>query len=392
MSSQFYRAGCRQSIRLHSLLAALLTGLLVCLSTAAEAASPGTEPWSGWQRFKELYVSRDGRVIDASVPQLITTSEGQSYGLFLALVANDREAFSTLLRWTQNNLARGNLRATLPAWQWGRAADGSWRVLDANPASDADLWIAYSLVQAGRLWCDAELSTLGSELAARILREEVVLIPGLGATLLPGPKGFVEQQTWRLNASYLPIQVLRALAPSDVQWREVLRTSERVIIASAPRGYAADWIQYRRNEGFITDRLTRGIGSYNAIRVYLWAGTLPAADPLHTKLARLLAPMVESTAQRREPVESVDSNTLVKNGSGAAGFSAALLPMLANAKQSAAFAAHRERVANESLRDASAYYSDVLSLFGLGWVEHRYEFTTNGNLGVAWKRTCSAPR
>ena len=368
----------------------LIAALLMCALHAASAASQ--PPWPAWQRFKELYVSHDGRVIDASVPEQITTSEGQSYGLLFALIANDREAFGNLLRWTQNNLARGDLHRSLPAWQWGRTSEGSWRVLDANPASDADVWIAYSLSQAGRLWCDAELGKLGNELAARILREEVVSIPGLGATLLPGPKGFVEQQTWRLNASYLPIQVLRSFTRNDAQWREVLQSSERVIFASAPRGFAADWIQYRSRDGFITDHDTRGIGSYNAIRVYLWAGMLPAADPLHAKLARQLAPMVASTAQREAPVESIDSNTLVKSGNGAAGFSAALLPMLANAKQAAALQAHRARVASQSLQNGQAYYSDVLSLFGLGWLEQRYEFSAGGQLGVGWKSTCPAAR
>ena len=35
-----------------------------------------------------------GRVIDPSTPSGQTTSEGQSYGLFYALVANDRDSFA----------------------------------------------------------------------------------------------------------------------------------------------------------------------------------------------------------------------------------------------------------------------------------------------------------
>jgi endoglucanase len=373
-----------------ALLPALLLSLL-CSSTAACAAE--TQPtWPAWQRFQQLYVSRDGRVIDASVPQRITTSEGQAYGLFFALVANDRAAFANLLRWTQDNLSRGDLERRLPAWQWGHAEDGSWRVLDPNPAADADVWLAYNFLQAGRLWCDAKLAALGRALAARVLREEVVLIPGLGATLLPGPKGFVEQQTWRLNASYSPMQLLRSLVREDAQWREVLRSSERVILASAPRGFAADWIQFRADTGFITDRTTHGIGSYNAIRVYLWAGMLAKADPLRAKLAQQLAPMASSTAQRSAPVESIDSTTLLTSGVGSTGFSAALLPMLANAKYGAALQAHRSRVIEQYLQSDQAYYSDVLSLFGLGWIERRYEFAANGNLNVPWKQACAAAR
>ena len=42
-----------------------------------------------------------------------TTSEGQSYALFFALAANDREAFDKILLWTENNLADGSLKALL---------------------------------------------------------------------------------------------------------------------------------------------------------------------------------------------------------------------------------------------------------------------------------------
>jgi endoglucanase len=30
--------------------------------------------------------------------------------------------------------------------------DKNWAVIDTNSASDADIWIAWSLLEAGRLW------------------------------------------------------------------------------------------------------------------------------------------------------------------------------------------------------------------------------------------------
>ncbi|MEK9939779.1 MAG: glycosyl hydrolase family 8, partial [Methylotenera sp.] len=79
----------------------------------------------------------------------MTTSEGQAYALFFALVANDQPQFERLLQWTQLNLAQGNLATNLPAWHWGQKADGSWGVIDGNSASDADIWIVYTLLEAG---------------------------------------------------------------------------------------------------------------------------------------------------------------------------------------------------------------------------------------------------
>jgi endoglucanase len=373
---------------------ALLVGWLLTLWSAALPAAPscGANGWPNWQRYQSLYVSADGRVIDASTPAQITTSEGQSYALFFALVANDRAAFRKVLEWTQNNLAQGDLGRRLPAWQWGANADGDWQVLDDNPASDADLWIAYTLGEAGRLWHEPAYIALGKRVAQRILQEEVALIPGLGTTLLPAPRGFVRGRDWRLNASYAPLQVLRGLArqTGNELWSDLRTTSAKLIIASAPRGFAADWTTYRVPDGFMIDAETQGVGSYNAIRVYLWAGMLANGDSLRAKLVQLLAPMASDTAARTEPIESVNTQTLVKQGSGSPGFSAALLPLLASAKQPQALSSHRERVEREALQEP-AYYSDSLALFGLGWLDERYRFDAAGQLIVSWQ-TCRRAR
>lgn len=94
--------------------------LSICMLAAAQASAACR--WPAWEQFKQEYVSAEGRVIDPSDSRKITTSEGQSYGLFFALAANDREGFRKLFEWTQNNLAEGDLRAHLPGWLWGKRA------------------------------------------------------------------------------------------------------------------------------------------------------------------------------------------------------------------------------------------------------------------------------
>jgi len=358
----------------------------------AQAGDGSCVRWRQWQEFKRLYLSEDGRVIDASTPQVITVSEGQAYALMFALIANDPATFVKILRWTQDNMAGGNLERSLPAWKWGRADDGKWSVLDRNPAADADLWMSYALAQGARLWHNAGYAQLAHAMAELILREEVSLIPGLGATLLPGAKGFVVQQTWRLNASYAPIEVLRALGrlSDERQWAAVLESSQRVIAASAPRGFAADWILYRESGGFSADATTAGVGSYNAIRVYLWAGMLAEGDPQAAGLAQQLKPMAAAAAQRPPPA-SIDTNTLEARGEAPPGFLAALLPLLVHFKFTDAVQAYRQRIEAESLKDNQHYYSDALTLFGLGWLEGRFHFDRHGELQVAWTGPCRAP-
>ncbi len=368
----------------------VVLGSLTLLADTALGAGVRCEAWPAWQRFKLLYLSEDGRVIDASTPRQITTSEGQSYALFFALVGNDRAAFDQILRWTQNNLAAGSLEKHLPAWQWGRADNDEWRVLDPNAASDADLWIAYTLGEAGRLWKEHWYSQLGAAVASNIVRQEVATLPELGPTLLPAPIGFADEHSWRLNPSYLPLSILRGIARHTREpiWNQIALSSERVIMGSAPRGFAADWVEYTA-DGFVPDRKTKGVGSYDAIRVYMWAGMLPASEPSRDRINAVLKPMLNVVAKRPAPVERVDTVTLEMQGDGSPGFSAAMLPMLASAHMSAALQTHRQRAADESLQGNQGYYSDVLSLFGLGWLEQRFRFNRAGLLNVRWTPACN---
>jgi endoglucanase len=381
----------RATLRLVVAVCASLYALLNTMGVAHAAASQ-CEIWPEWERFKQFYLSADGRVIDASTPRLITVSEGQSYALTFALIANDPQAFERVLRWTQNNLAHGDLSRTLPAWQWGRDDEGAWRVLDENSASDADLWIAYALTQAGRLWRNSDYLSLGQAVSEQILRNEVALVPGLGTTLLPGPKGFVEQQTWRLNASYTPIQLLRSMKARSRNplWEQLLASSPQVIVGSAPKGAASDWIGYRTSGGFVADTATHGIGSYDAIRVYLWAGMLAPSDPLQKSLTHRFDPLVTLLSARAQPPETIEPDTLTTHGDGQIGFSAALMPLLSLAKASAALNSYRSRVQSGALQNDQHYYSDVLSLFGMGWMQARYRFDGSGDLHPQWTQPCNA--
>lgn len=68
--------------------ALLLWGLL-CPALAADTTA--CLAWPAWEDFKATFLSQDGRVIDLSTPQQQSTSEGQAYALFFALVADDRK-------------------------------------------------------------------------------------------------------------------------------------------------------------------------------------------------------------------------------------------------------------------------------------------------------------
>lgn len=374
------------------MIARLAAWLLLSLACAQAGAAAPCSVWPDWQGFRDKFVSADGRVVDRGSAQAVTTSEGQSYALFFALVANDRAAFDRLLQWTGNNLAGGDLTARLPAWQWGKRSDGSWGVIDANAAGDADLWIAYALAEAGRLWQDARYAALADLLAARILREETDDLPGLGRTLLPGPHGFHNQPgAWKLNPSYAPLQLMQrmaALYPKS-QWQAMPAASADLVARSAPLGFAPEWAIYDARRGFQPDPGTHGEGSFNAIRVYLWAGMLAADDPRRAALVKRFAPMTAYVVANDVPPATADAQGGTAADAGPDGFSAALLPLLRAAGQADAADKQRLRlVARRTLDRDDNYYDQVLALFGLGWDDGQYAFDRDGMLLPRW--TCAA--
>ncbi|GGI17196.1 glucanase [Oxalicibacterium faecigallinarum] len=369
---------------------ALLTGAMLPSSVAMDATAISCkQKWPAWEAFKWNFISRDGRVIDASLETEGTTSEGQSYALFFALVANDQPMFEKVLNWTENNLADGDLTARLPAWLWGKNKEGQWGVIDSNAASDSDLWIAYALGEAGRLWDNRRYIALSSLMASRILREETANIPGLGLTLLPGPIGFTLSPTsWRLNPSYMPLQLMQWFAEvgKDTRWAKLLQSSRRIIFESAEQGYSPDWIIYEQDKGFRIDTEgdEKGEGAYNAIRVYLWAGMLAHESEDRQRLLDRFAPMANLVEQQGYPPESVNIQTGRSNRAGPPGFSAAMLPFLAASGRTEAVTQQLQRLQASPIA-ADSYYGQVLGLFGLGWREQRYVFKRSGHLKPMWE-------
>lgn len=355
---------------------------------APGAASAGACAWPAWEQYRQAMLSPDGRVIDHSSAQLVSTSEGQSYGLFFALLGNDPASFAKVLRWTQDNLAGGDLNRQLPAWQWGQDKDGQWRVLDANNASDADLWIAYSLLEAGRLWHRDDYQVLGRNLLWRTAAQSLRTLPGLGLMLLPGTVGFDSADGWRLNASYLPPQLLARFAAEAPIWAELASNTQRLLLEGSPKGLVPDWQLWKAGQGWGVDGQKGAVGSYDAIRVYLWAGMLANDAPGRASLLEHLQPMAQLTAAQGFVPERVDSATGTASGTGPVGFSAALLPLLAaSPAQAAALATQRQRLEQQPPL-ADAYYNQSLALFGQGWDQQRYRFDKDGHLVPNWTAAC----
>lgn len=373
-----------------------MKALLLCVLLWVLAVQPLTAAakWPLWESYTAFFLDPAGRILDHEAADR-TTSEGQSYALFFSLVANDRVRFNRILAWTQTNLGRGDLGAQLPAWLWS-GRDGVWKVTDKGSASDADLWIAYTLLEAGRHWRDPRLTSLGRRLAALILQQEVADLPGLGPMLLPGASGFKTSDAWyQLNASYLPVQLLLALSThtGDPRWQQIAAAVPQVLEGSSVKGFILDWIAYRSGDGFSTQPapVSPLLASYDAIRVYLWAGMLAPETPARARILAALSGMAAYLDKNPIPPSGVSEAGQVVDARSNVGFSMSVIPLLIALNRIAPLEKQRLRVQSEKddktglYGKKPAYYDQNLALFALGWCENRFLFDAQGRLSLNWQ-------
>ncbi len=366
-------------------------------------------PWTLWNAYSARFIDQQGRVIDPQ-GEGRTTSEGQSYALFFALVNNDPARFDQVLKWTQANLAQGNLGTHLPGWLWGKSKDGEWKLLDPNPAADSDAWIAYSLVEAGRLWKKPAYTTLGRQMMGLIAQQEVAELPGFGLMLMPGPAAlFSHKGTWTVNPSYVPLFLFQRFAAIDPAgpWGAIAQNIPRLLRQSARHGFAMDWVDYVPSDGFYPASAPGAtqpvagqpgkaaapppVGSYDAIRVYLWAGMVDGSGRTRSEILGTLSGMVSYLGNHGAPPEKVSDQGIPVEQDGPVGFSAAMLPYLRGFPD-AEKAAAQQRIRMSAQMDASsglygkdrAYYDQNLVLFATGFLDERFRFGPRGELKVEW--------
>lgn len=371
------------------LLAMLLLGVL--------PPPPAQPAWPLWARYQEHFIQKDGRVVDYDRDNL-TTSEGQSYAMFFALVANDASGFDLLYRWTVNNLADGDLQNNLPAWSWGRRPDGTLGVKDSNSASDADLWIAYDLIQAGRLWKRHEYTLAGDALLKQIASKEVSHNHAF-PILLPAHDGFEHDGAIVTNASYMPLFIFEAAAKAQPHgpWKAMAASLPALIQKTTVQGFATDWLKVESDETIgptsaLDSAESQATGSYDAIRVYLWAGLTPAATVGRDAILKSLYGMASYMKSHTVPPEFTSEGQPAVRGTGPVSFSAALIPFLEAVQEldaahlqekrlGSAWSAHTGLYGNPP-----RYYDQNLAMFSLGYTEHRYRIQSNGDLEVSWRR------
>ena len=257
--------------------------------------------------FLDEYVEPDGRVVRRDEGGDVV-SEGQAYGMLIAVAVGDETRFRSIWKWTRTHLRRAD---GLLAWRW---ADDT--VTDVNSAADADLDAARSLVLAGRRFNAPDLAKDGRRLGVAILQTETVAVgtgvaptgdvnppgtwvAGSGRTLVGG--NWARTAPYVINPGYFSPRAEWELfeASADRRWTDITRT-QRVLgwqfigIGMLP----PDWATVSE----VGHAVPTGPVTGGPVRFGLDAARLPvrfaeSCDPEDRALARVMRPLLVTPSE-----------------------------------------------------------------------------------------------
>jgi endoglucanase len=255
-------------MRLPLLVLTMALALGCASASKAVSAQPSIRA-DDWAAYTSKFLDRTGRIVDDANGN-ISHSEGQGYGLLLAVLAQSKPDFDLIWSFTRDELLLRN--DGLAAWKWDPSA--SPNVSDANNATDGDLLITYSLALAARTWQAPELAATAAHMADTIARTAIVENQGR-TILLPANAGFTADERPDgpvVNPSYWIYEtfpVMASLAPNPAWDR--LRNDGLDILKQAsmgPRNLPPDWVSLRTMpkpaKGFEPEF------GYNAVRIPLY--------------------------------------------------------------------------------------------------------------------------
>jgi endoglucanase len=369
-------------VMLHA-MATLLIAATALPAFAVDAAMQSTSmpqprsiPLSGaltdkaaWRAYKARFVTEQGRVVDTGNAS-ISHSEGQGYGLLLAVAANDRDAFEKIWGWTRANLmVRGD---ELMAWRW--EPDARPAVADMNNASDGDLLVAWALAEAGEAWSDASYRVAARRIAVELGRKLILPKTPQGALLLPAVSGFAAEDRADgpvINLSYWVFPALERLssAASEFDWTALTRSGLQLLERArfGAGKLPVEWVGLREAEAKPAQGFAATF-SYNAIRIPLylaWAGLGTTDD-----YAPFLSLWAQRSARGLPIVDTADGRSIASLGES--GY-AAIADLTACAARGT-----RLPASFHTVRFSENYYPVTLHMFARIAVQMRYQSCLNG--------------
>ena len=253
---------------LKKFIKSLSVGTLVALSISSQSFA------SAWDDYKAKYLQQDGAIVDTGNNNM-SHSEGQGYGLMFALAYDDKESFEKILNWTNQNLK--DPKSGLFYWSYRR--DGSDPIPDKNNATDGDLFIAWTLIKAGKKWQNKAYLKQGETLANLVTTLTATKVGGYNV-ILPGVSGFFYDNYVVVNPSYFIYPAFKDLANYTYikLWKELSSDGKKLLnnLSGQKIKLAPDWLELHADSTNLPAPQWPSRSSYDAIRVPLY---LYWADP-----------------------------------------------------------------------------------------------------------------
>lgn len=267
-------------------MSALVLAISMLLAAQPSPAAAGQRPEvrvqpmdylvGGWELYRSRFVTEEGRVVDDDNGS-ISHSEGQGYGMLLAVAAGDRTSFEKLWNWTRQELFIRN--DGLAAWRWDPGAEP--RVTDRNDASDGDLLIAWALLRAAETWNVPKWRVSAGQIADAIAALAVETVAGRDV-LMPAASGFGagdQPDGPVVNLSYWvfpAIEDLSAVSPS-LAGADLAKSGLELARSAAfgEQGLPSDWISLA-GPSPVPARSFPAMFGWNAVRIPLylaWSGS-----------------------------------------------------------------------------------------------------------------------
>ncbi|MES5097936.1 glycosyl hydrolase family 8 [Agrobacterium sp. BA1120] len=253
---------------------ALVMMAMMLFPISATAASV-TE--ADWTTYKAAFLDPAGRIVDTANNN-ISHSEGQGYGMWLAVLADAPADFELIWSFTKTELLVRD--DGLAAWKWDPQTDP--HISDINNATDGDILIAYALALAAKQWGKPDYADTARSIARTVLAKTVVQ-RGVRTLLLPGTAGFAEADRPDgpvVNPSYFIFEafpVLNELVPSPL-WAALTKDGVAQIAAYSfgPRKLPADWVSVKAKPR-PADGFPQEFG-YNSVRIPLYLARAGLGD------------------------------------------------------------------------------------------------------------------
>lgn len=233
-----------------------------------------------WDWYAREFITANGRVVDKSVSNKRTTSEGQSYAMLRAVWINDRETFDRVWNWTKENLSKTN---GLFSWLYENDSQDLGRIIDPASAADADQDIALALLFASKRWDSDSYLLEARTIMDSIWKYETAVVDNF-RFLTAGDWVRLTEGAYIINPSYFAPYAYRIFASADPahDWEGLVtssydllnRTSSGLISNDQRQFYPTDWAAVTPEGDVVEPPLsarvpTSGVFSYDATRV-LW--------------------------------------------------------------------------------------------------------------------------